>query len=294
MVSRSPEIIAATAPATYTAQWIPRILLTGDIIEYGTYPQTKVTDTGLIDVLNSETLSPDNTVTYGVWKYLRVYLTHYTTLDGGTSTDPNDSKQDENGYFINTVYWFRFDPIQWRVLSNAAGELFVMAEKILDSNQYYNSPYTDVTWETSTIRSWLNNEFFDFAFDSAEQSAINTSLVINSDNPDYETLGGNDTNDKVFLLSQSETSNPTYGFNANYNNSDSSREAIGTDFSKCQGLYVIDFGESADNSLWWLRTPGYYQNHASYIDTDGWGGRSEIITSAYIGIRPAFKCSITM
>lgn len=104
------------------------------------------------------------------------------------------------------------------MLSVNGNDAFLIADCNLDS-QPYNTTKTDVTWETSTIRSWLNgykasynanginyssNNFIGKAFTSAEQKAINQVTVVNHDNPEYETEGGNDTKDKVFLLSIEE------------------------------------------------------------------------------------------
>lgn len=285
----SPEIVPATGTTTYTAQWLPYTYVAGDVIDFGTYPQSKVTDTALIDLLEAEELQTDNTVAYNGAKYKRAYFSEYITLEGGTSTDPNETRQDENGYYINTAYWFKFEPVEWRVLSNTNGVLLAMALSIVDSKAYNNQYNADMTWETSTMRSWVNDSFYNTAFESNEKLKIQTSLVINEDNADYETLGGNNTSDKVFLLSQSEAANTNYGFNANYNNPDSTREAAGTDFAKCSGLYVSDSAGYEGNCVWWLRSPGSYQHYAGNIDVDGYGGRSDTAVSTYIGVRPLLR-----
>jgi len=223
---------------------------TGDLITFGSYPQTKVTSSSLISALNAQTLQGDSTVNYGGSRYKRVYFTTVT-----------NSYQATNGYNINTVYWFKFEPIQWRVLSDTNGELFVLAEKILASRAY-NQVSTNVTWETCTMRSWLNNDFYNIAFNSTEQAKIKTSAVVNEDNPWYGTDGGNNTNDKVFLLSYSEVMNPAYGLSSIYNDYDTARRAQGTDFAKSNGLWVSTYSSYLGNSRWWLRAPGDFQNSA--------------------------------
>ena len=67
----------------------------------------------------------------------------------------------------------------------------------------YNGDYVPVTWETCWLREWMNNIFYKEAFSSAEKKMIQTTTVINEDNP-RGTPGGNDTEDKVFALSYSE------------------------------------------------------------------------------------------
>lgn len=271
-----------------TAKWVIK-----EIVEFGSYPQTRVTDEGLITTLNACELAADNTVEYAGAKYQRLYFTQYTTYYDEMSTNPDESLQDDNGYYIDTVYWFEIEPIQWRVLSNTDGELFVVAENILNSKAY-NQAMTNITWETCPLRTWLNNNFYDTAFSAAEQAKIVTSTVINEDNPWNGLLGGNDTNDKVFLLSYSEVMNPAHGFSSDYygiNVVDPTRSAIGTDFSLSCGLYAIQQVPYPAYGLWHLRSPGITQASSGFV---GWGGGdmnfdggNGILT--YIGVRPAMK-----
>ena len=122
------------------------------------------------------------------------------------------------------------EPIKWRVLSVNGDDAFLIADRNLDV-QRYNDTGTPVTWETCTMRSWLNgygsssnvcetdytnDNFIDRAFTDSEQSAIRNTAVENKDNPKYGTDGGKDTIDKVFLLSYDEITNPDYGFSGDY------------------------------------------------------------------------------
>lgn len=50
---------------------------------------------------------------------------------------------------------YNTEPVKWRVLSNADGKMFLLADQNLDVKPY-NSSYISITWEKSTIRSWLN------------------------------------------------------------------------------------------------------------------------------------------
>lgn len=253
--------------------------VTGDIVAFGSYPQTKVTDAALLAALESRPLQADNTVTYDGSKYCRVYYTY------------DDFYRAQNGYSINTVYWFKFEPIEWRVLSNANGELFVMAEKILASRAY-NPDTTDVTWETCDLRSWLNGDFYNTAFSPTEQARIKTSAVVTEDNPEYGTDGGNDTNDKLFLLSCGEVKNPNYGFRPSVN-IDKARQTMGTDFARSQGLYVNNYNLGIGNSSWWLRSPGSNQHGTSFVYYDGSVCDYNINhTSPNTGIRPAMRINL--
>ena len=97
-------------------------------------------------------------------------------------------------------------PIEWRVLARDGNKALLISRYGLDV-QPYNSEKTDVTWETCTLRTWLNNTFFNKAFTSAEQATILTTTVYNfwtEGNTEWESGGGNTTRDRIFLLSYEE------------------------------------------------------------------------------------------
>lgn len=175
-------------------------------------------------------------------------------------------------------------PIKWRVLSVDGDDAFLLADKNIDV-QRYNKNYTSVTWETSTMRSWLNgygsevnepgedfsdNNFFNNAFSTSEQSAIRTTNVVNDDNPEYGTEGGNDTLDKVYLLSIDEVTNPTYGFSSDYSKYDEARKARNTKYVADGGEIKSGYMSSAGSAdYWWLRSPGIDRFHASFVGYSG-------------------------
>ncbi len=172
-------------------------------------------------------------------------------------------------------------PIKWRVLSVEGDDAFLLADKNLDC-QKYNEIYESVTWETCTMRSWLNgygseankngkdysdNNFLHNAFTEGEQPAIKTTKVVNCDN--YDIRGGNDTSDRVYLLSIDEVLNPKYGFNFSKNENAESRRAKNTGYVKTQGAYTTTSEEYAGNGHWWLRSPGHATWYASYVYSSG-------------------------
>jgi uncharacterized protein YjdB len=239
-------------------------------------------------------LAADKTVTYGGSKYKRVYLTQYTPIYTTWTPSAANSEQDNNGYFTNIVYWFKYEPIQWRVLSNTSGELFVMAEKLLDAKAY-NQTQTTVTWENCTLRTWLNSTFYNAAFSATEKAQIMTSYVVNEDDPWSGREGGNDTNDKLFELSYSEVMNPAYGFPA-HTGYDTGlhyivRSAKGTDYAKSQGEHVFFDLEVQfhGESHWWLRSPGSSFDGDGIIHTGGriYGDGDNYCSN--VSIRPAFR-----
>lgn len=178
------------------------------------------------------------------------------------------------------------ETIFWRVLTVENGKALLLADKILDC-QPYNIENKDVTWEICTLRAWLNNGFLNTAFDADEKAKISTTKVVNEDKIEGATSGGNDTDDKLFLISYSEVINPAYGFSSDSNEFDTARWAQGTEFSISQGLWVSDNGAYSGNSLWWLRSPGNLQNEACSIGDVGIVRYNYSVEGTYLGIRPA-------
>ena len=190
--------------------------------------------------LSNPTISNDVTT----WDciYFGNYWQNDTNGDG--KADQNDKKQ----------------PIKWRVLSVNGNDTFLLADQNLDFEPY-NKEYTDVTWATCTLRTWLNNTFFNTAFTSAEQAAIKNTTVVNDDNPYYGTEGGENTTDKVYLLSIAEASNTAYGFNGFRTNG--FRTKSETRVAKNTAYAAGEFDG------WWLRSPGGDSNSASFVAAYG-------------------------
>ena len=166
-------------------------------------------------------------------------------------------------------------PIEWIVMKNEGNQVLLLSKYVLDAKPY-NEEWEDVTWETSDIRQWLNNEFYTTAFNKAEKAKIQTSLIKNENNSEYGTSGGNDTEDKVFLLSEKEAE--TLFSNAE------ARIAKATEYAPKSGVYVNE--EKA--AWWWLRSPGYNGHYAAGVYDDGWVYRSGYgVSNSGDGVRPA-------
>ena len=148
-------------------------------------------------------------------------------------------------------------PIKWRVLENANGKLFLLSDQNLDVYWYHKTP-ADITWADSDIRGWLNdtvNGFAGDAFSAGELAAIPQTDVVNDDNPEYGTAGGENTKDQVFLLSIAEATNTAYGFTDNYDATDT-RKAMSTAYVGSGGKTGTNYMNGAGNTdWWWLRSP---------------------------------------
>ncbi|MBQ5544752.1 MAG: serine/threonine protein kinase, partial [Clostridia bacterium] len=148
----------------------------------------------------------------------------------------------------------------------------------------YNKKYTSVTWETCTLRKWMNSDFISKAFSSSQQTQIATVTNQNPNNPEYGTKGGNATKDKIFALSIDEAKK--------YFRDDDDRMAAPTGYAKKKGCYVsvkysLSTGEKT--GWWWLRSPGLGSNGAAIVDLGGGISQSGIDVGNNGGcVRPAF------
>ncbi len=180
------------------------------------------------------------------------------------------------------------EAIEWLVLDIEDGKAFVLSKYALDCQQY-NTSYGDVTWETCTLRSWLNEEFINKAFTLEEQTIIPTVTVANEGISFFGAEGGNDTQDKVFLLSTEEAQ-----MHLDY----LKKVCVLTAYAEVQEVYTITPGPSPivppgpfdGNCCWWLRSPGETQNYAAHVTESGEYGYSLVgyyFFDSVIAVRPA-------
>ena len=182
------------------------------------------------------------------------------------------------------------EPIEWIVLSKNDKEMLVLSKYALDS-QPYNKELTSITWEDCTLRKWLNNEFYANAFNKTEQGLIKNTKLENIDNSRYGTSGGNDTKDKVFLLSEMEMNNS--GLVGAYYGDNNKGRCVATAYAVAQGAYyyIADNGEKILD--WWLRSPGIIDLQAARVDVlaqvDTTGVRVDLNNA---GVRPALYINL--
>ncbi len=245
-----------------------------NIVYFGSYPQSKVTSSSLKSALGSynstwtafdEYYYNGEEVTYMYYKdkeyngemYRGIYFTQYRQayiVNGyiGGSED-NGSSQDESGYYTNTTYWFKYEPIKWRIITtdyNGSGKAMLLADIVLDGQHYdYNSDGTySNNYAESSIRAWLNDNFYNTAFSELEKEIIATTLVDNSAATTSNAINNyacENTNDKVFLPSWSEIDSLASA-------SDVRRTA--TDYAQMQGVSLVKdtISESSNNMTSWL------------------------------------------
>lgn len=152
------------------------------------------------------------------------------------------------------------EDIEWIVLAKDIDKMLVISDKAIDCKPY-NTSSANVTWETCSLRNWLNNDFINSAFSATEKTMISSVKVSADKNPDYDTDAGNDTEDKVFLLSIEEANR--------YFKYDSERRCIPTEYAKANGAFTYKI-DGTTNCFWWLRSQGGFSNKsASVVNSDG-------------------------
>ncbi|MBO7615226.1 MAG: hypothetical protein J6T15_05965 [Bacilli bacterium] len=227
----------------------------------------------------------------GSLDYRGIYFTKYRP-NFYTNSSPLEANASQNdfGYKANTVHWFSFDSIEWNILKDENGKAFLVSNVVLDNQAYYPTEEKNKfdhnqgngfanNYQLSNLRIFLNDTFYATAFASEEKEIIESTNVDNTNKSDVENpYVCSNTEDKIFLLSESET--------INYLKNKEDREVKGSDYSKSQGLIGTD-----SSCYWWLRTPMF--NNASrftLVDIDGNVDKGGV--GSNYGVRPACYISL--
>lgn len=149
------------------------------------------------------------------------------------------------------------EPISWIVLDTDGSKAMLISEYCLDARAY-NTEFVRMTWAKCTLRPWLNDTFLQEAFSAEEQAQILETQVVNKDNPNYSTNGGEDTVDRVYLLSIAEV--------YHYFPDQTGRQGIPTAYAIARGAY---YNEKTGRTWWWLRSPGVRPIDAEGVRADG-------------------------
>ena len=199
------------------------------------------------------------------------------------------------------------EPIEWIVLDRQGNKSLLLSKHILDGKCYNNKSVENeegyvgynISWEECDLRKWLNDDFYNKAFNSSEQENIQMTNVINND-INFKINFGNDTKDKIFCLSVEETrkyfgsgSRDKYGYQLGKNVAiRATNYAKNVVDNKGRKLYVLEPGYGSPkwcigNSYYWLRTQHLVTSafaarvlEGGYVD-DGW------YVDEPVGVRPA-------
>jgi hypothetical protein len=311
----SPEIAAASADCSYVAQYSVTASTTlGSSFALGKYPQTVVEDSATLTGLATATdTDSDGYLEYGSDEYKKVtgapyYGSNYKSASGNVT------------FASGTTYYFKVEPIEWRVLSGKGATTgLVMSEKILANSVYYPTDSTRTVsgstvypnnYQYSTLRAMLNGldgsaysvgsfagkGFLDAAFTEAEKAYITTTTVDNSAATTEDSSNSYvcaNTSDKIFALSWQDLINTSYGFNSSSWAYDTARRGALTDYARATGAWMSTDSTYYGNGCWWSRSPyAYLSYYARSVSDDGYLSGYYYVYDARNGLRPSFTVNI--
>ncbi len=302
--------------------------VTGEYILFGNYPQSEVQEESLKNALTEQAGKLPTATDSRAWtsykyyiegtnnadfmwyqdveyigkSYRGVYFTAYRPSDTKQTSEQGNSEQDDNGYATLDVYWFAYEPLFWRILDkkleNEKMYATVVCEKIVDSREYHYTSTEETidgktkypnNYEYSSIRKWLNADFYQTAFNDLEKKLLQTTTVDNgleSTGEEENNYICQDTVDNVWLLSAKQK----YTYFPFSGQGDGQKSS--TAYAHCQGVYKSTWTSYRNNGEWWLRSPSPYvytgadpfcANHVSH----GGNTRYTKITDTSKGVCPA-------
>ncbi|MBQ4207173.1 MAG: hypothetical protein II621_02590, partial [Clostridia bacterium] len=157
----------------------------GDVIEFGTYPQTQVTDTALIAQLDSFSANypaksygykynDSKTLDmvykdffYQTVKYRGVKIGQWRPIDMGSDPKAGESHQDESGFELNKWYYFKYEPLTWTKVDYNGNYI---CNNVIDAQPFYDKDNTKELDEDETLlESFLDYEFRETAFEEGQK-----------------------------------------------------------------------------------------------------------------------------
>ena len=216
----------------------------------------------------------------------------------------NESYVFNNGTSIQngSEYWFKCETIKWNVLSSNDGTYTLVSSMLLDTHNYYENYDTRISngvtiyannYANSSIRSWLNDEFYNKAF-ALNDSYINTTSIDNSastTNSDDNKYACENVQDKVYLLSYKDALNPAYGFETSENASDINKAKMTTDYVRCMGAMSVNEDSYGKYSYWMRSTQADADCFVNLINVYGFLYLTEMAFENSRGVCPAINIS---
>ncbi|MBQ5970395.1 MAG: hypothetical protein IJL52_09865 [Clostridia bacterium] len=273
----------------------------GDIL-FGTYPQTRVTDSTTLAALDAfvgsstfasrgfawkdyeyyrnnqkvEKMMEFADFFYGGQKYRAVRINSNRDPFSDTEPAPSASTQLRFGYNAGETYYFLYEPIPWHIVEASDGSNYIVSAIMLDAQPFTNTRYVETNesysdsgcgtyasnFAHSSLRSWLNDSFYNTAFSEAQKENIRDDVAVDNDSAFEGMYNAESTTDQIYLMSAQEVQahSGTISFVAPM-----------TDYVKCQGISNnrISFGGDPETcALWRLRTP-YDSKTMMSVDMNG-------------------------
>ncbi|MFA6796901.1 MAG: DUF6273 domain-containing protein [Bacilli bacterium] len=251
-------------------------------VEYGAYPQSVVDDSKLIAKLKEINETDERGYfSYNGDEYAKVTAKLVESEAKYTFINGEEIKDEEK-------YYFKVEPIKWKVISETEDDYQLFSDMALDSQRFDDSLNN---YKTSEIRSWLNDDFYHFAFNNAESIIRQTSIDNSPASTGYSSneYACDDTKDRVYLLSYEDVTNADYGFNND--GEDEARKKELTDYARAKGAYMDTSLENYGNCYWWLRSPYSGRSYSSRYVNQNSCVRYISVTYSRGAVCPALKIS---
>ena len=173
------------------------------------------------------------------------------------------------------------EDIAWVLLAREDDRALLLCRDGLDCRRFQDG-FVSCRWDGSSLRSWLNGEFLENAFDGSERPRILNSVIAGEDNPRYGTDGGGENVCAVFALSAGEAERYLAG-------RPELAATLPSDAAAAQ-----DAGRPNGNCCWWLRTPGYNGKYCAFVDSEGMiSYEGMYCDNRHFTVRPALWLALT-
>ena len=243
--------------------------VTYDIIEFGSYPQSEVTGEALTEEITGAEYDEYGDCVAGENKYRRVEI----------KGNKGSNETEENAEYR----YFKYEPVEWRVLKVSEGYAYMLSDKVIDA-QWYDASHS--SWNTSLIRYWLNGykdmglEIYNYpksmletAFSDDEMKAMELKdgeyIDIANNNSQNKETNYKFCDDRLFLLETYELKNEDYGFITYDTIADNARKIEITDYAYLKKvIYRVDNEER--NAIWWTKTN--VNSNVMYVSTVWYSG----------------------
>ena len=298
---------------------IPVVSSDSKTVTYGLYPQTVVSDAELIKELDKLTTTASNGwylydnayyAKQSVTKYVSDWV--YETVDTYTFSDGSE-------VVTGDTRWFKCEPISWKVLTisttGSGYNTYSLVSNLILDNQRFNERFTGQNekgyyannYEQSEIRSWLNGEFYNLAF-GLDKSYIKQVTVDNSKSSTQTTTTNpyvcKNTDDNVYLLSDADYQNTSYGFSVESYTDKASLRCQVTDYSLAKSIQMYNNGTDYSRcGSYYTRSPiDFVSTQASLIEYFGYmfpgreinqyGIYKDYYVDKYEGVRPGITINV--
>ena len=261
-------------------------------VAFGRFPKSIVFDNELISKLNNLE-SVNNIVSLDGEDYLKIskgIIEEAIEYDFVTTSGDVIRKKDTSkiNLISNNDIYFKIEPIIWKIIDTNGYRYTLITEDVIFAHAY--KYYTDDkrffynNYEESSIRNYLNNNFYKDAFNEDEKRCIIKTLVINQVESTKFTSNPYicaNTFDYIYIPSFKDITSEKYKFVK-----DQDRVCTATPYAIELGARISHDDIYGGNATYYLRSPdGYYNNKVSMVNFFGSPNDIMDVTNEDGGIR---------